>query len=204
MFCPRCGREALSGAAYCIQCGAALDAPGAADPPTTEPVAAQPTAMPLGPAPVGGASAAPFSQAPAAVRYAGFWRRFVAFWIDGILLMIAGTLVQLGMGLDLFNRELYDPRAWAASGISFLMGWFYSAFLESGKGQATLGQMVIGIRVTDLAGRRVSFARASGRHFAQILSALILFMGFVMVAFTEKKQGLHDMISGCLVVRAAD
>jgi uncharacterized RDD family membrane protein YckC len=197
MYCPRCGREALSGAAFCIQCGAALEAPAtAATLPATEP-------MPMAAvSPVADTPTPAF--APAAVRYAGFWRRFGAFWIDGILLMIAGMLVQLAMGLDFFDRSLTDPRAWAASGISFLMGWFYSAFLESGKGQATLGQMVIGIKVTDLAGRRVSFARATGRHFAQILSALILFMGYVMVAFTEKKQGLHDLMSGCLIVRAAN
>lgn len=195
----------MSGAAYCVQCGAALDAPATAAP--AAPLAGSPVMEPMPPA-HGGAAAPPAgtvpASAPATARYAGFWRRFWAFWIDGILLMIAGMLVQIAMGLDLFDRELTDPRAWAASGISFLMGWFYSAILESGKGQATLGQMVIGIKVTDLAGRRVSFARATGRHFAQILSALILFMGYVMIAFTEKKQGLHDMLSGCLIIRAAD
>lgn len=185
----------MSGAAYCVQCGAPLDAPAMAAPlPAPEPV---PMA---GVTQVAGVSA----PAPAAVRYGGFWRRFGAFWIDGILMWIAGALVQLGMGLDLFEREFTDPRSWAASGLSLLISWLYCALLESGRGQATLGQLVVGVKVTDLAGRRVSFLRATGRHFAQLVSALFLLMGYFMIAFTEKKQGLHDMISGCLVVRAAD
>ena len=61
--------------------------------------------------------------------------------------------------------------------------------------------MALGMKVTDLAGNRISFLRATGRYFAKIISALILFIGFIMVAFTEKKQGLHDMIAGTLVVR---
>lgn len=199
MFCPRCGREALSGAAYCVQCGAPLDAPATA-------LALEPAAMPPAPPPIAGATAPDFTQggqAPAPVRYAGFWRRFGAFWIDGILLWIAGTLVQLAMGMDLFARE-FDMKSVIASCIGLVMTWLYSALLESGRGQATLGQMVLGIKVTDLALRRVSFGRATGRHFAQILSALILFTGYLMVAFTEKKQGLHDLMAGCLLVRAAD
>jgi uncharacterized RDD family membrane protein YckC len=61
--------------------------------------------------------------------------------------------------------------------------------------------MALGIIVTDLEGRRIGFGRATGRYFAKILSALILGIGFLMVAFTQRKQGLHDMIAGTLVVR---
>lgn len=197
MFCPRCGREALSGAAFCVQCGAPLDVQATA-PPLVErapvPAAGAPA---VAPAP----SAAP---TPAAIRYGGFWRRFVAFWIDGILLWLAGSLLQVGMGVDLFDRDFTDPRILFSNFLSMILGWLYCAMLESSPRQATLGQMVIGIKVTDLQLRRISFGRATGRHFGQILSAVILLMGFVMIAFTEKKQGLHDMLAGCLVVRAAD
>jgi uncharacterized RDD family membrane protein YckC len=198
MFCPRCGREALSGAAFCVQCGAALDAPPTQSP-TSEPPPITPAATPMV-----GAPAAALAQAPAAVRYGGFWRRFCAFWIDGILLWLAGSLLQVGMGVSLFERDFTDPRTLFSSFLTMLMGWLYCALLESSARQATLGQMVIGIKVTDLQLRRVSFARATGRHFGQILSAVILLMGFVMIAFTEKKQGLHDMLAGCLVIRSAD
>lgn len=198
MFCPRCGREALSGAAYCVQCGAALDAP-LMDAPATPPPPIPAETMPVVVAP--GSVGAP---APAAVRYGGFWRRFGAFWIDGVLLWLAGSLLQVGMGVDLFERNFADPRTLLSNVLSMGMGWLYCALLESSPRQATLGQMVVGIRVTDLALRRVSFARATGRHFGQIISAVTLFMGYLMIALTEKKQGLHDMLSGCLVVRAAD
>ncbi len=72
--------------------------------------------------------------------------------------------------------------------------------MESSPTQATLGKMALGIKVTDLAGKRVGFGKATGRYFGKIISALILLIGFIMVAFTEKKQGLHDKMAGCLVV----
>jgi uncharacterized RDD family membrane protein YckC len=59
--------------------------------------------------------------------------------------------------------------------------------------------MIFGMKVTDLHGNRISFARATGRHFAKILSTMILFIGFIMVGFTERKQGLHDILAGTLV-----
>jgi uncharacterized RDD family membrane protein YckC len=60
--------------------------------------------------------------------------------------------------------------------------------------------MALGIVVTDAQGQRVSFARATGRYFGKIISSIILYIGFIMVAFTEKKQGLHDIMADCLVV----
>jgi len=59
--------------------------------------------------------------------------------------------------------------------------------------------MIFGMKVTDLNGNRISFARATGRHFAKWLSTLILWIGFIMVGFTDRKQGLHDMLAGTLV-----
>jgi uncharacterized RDD family membrane protein YckC len=61
--------------------------------------------------------------------------------------------------------------------------------------------MALGLKVTDLGGHRISFVRATGRHFAKILSGLLLCVGFIMVGFTRYKQGLHDMIAGTLVIR---
>jgi len=73
--------------------------------------------------------------------------------------------------------------------------------LESSARQATLGKMAVGIVVTDERGARISFGRATGRFFAKFLSMLILYVGYLMAAFTEKKQGLHDVLAGTLVVR---
>jgi uncharacterized RDD family membrane protein YckC len=79
----------------------------------------------------------------------------------------------------------------------------YYSLLESSSWQGTLGKKLLGMRVTDLNGNRISFGRATGRYFGKILSGMICFIGFVMVAFTEKRQGLHDMLAGTLVVTGA-
>jgi uncharacterized RDD family membrane protein YckC len=82
-----------------------------------------------------------------------------------------------------------------------LASWLYFAAFESSRWQATPGKKVLGLRVTDLEGKRLSFIRASGRYFGKIISWLLLGLGFVMAGFTEKKQALHDMLASCLVLR---
>jgi len=86
--------------------------------------------------------------------------------------------------------------------ILFVLSWIYHAWMESSEYQATLGKMALGLTVTDLMDQRLTFGRASGRFFARIVSNLIpLEIGYIMAGFTEKKQALHDMIAGCLVLR---
>ena len=123
--------------------------------------------------------------------YAGFWRRFVAWILDGLLL----SLVTLPFTLQ------FDARTSAGGTISTVVGWLYFALMESSTKQATVGKMALGIFVTDLDGRRISFGRATGRYFAKILSALTLGIGFLMAGFTERKQALHDMVASCLVLK---
>ncbi len=89
------------------------------------------------------------------------------------------------------------------SGVSALIGiaggWLYEAFMESSTRQATLGKMIFGMRVTDLAGNRISFERATGRYFAKWVSTITLFIGYIMAGFSERKQALHDLLAGTLV-----
>lgn len=145
-------------------------------------------------------------------NYAGFWRRVGAYLIDAILLgivtSILGSVLGMPMGAAAMSAVMSgDPAAIAAaqsSGnlgnlISIIIGVAYFAGMESSSHQATLGKKVLGMVVTDLAGNRLSLGRAVGRYFAKFVSAIILGIGFIMVAFTEKKQGLHDMIAGTLV-----
>jgi uncharacterized RDD family membrane protein YckC len=73
--------------------------------------------------------------------------------------------------------------------------------MESAPQQATLGKMALGLKVTDLQGEPISFARATGRYFGKIVSSLIFFVGFMMTGWTEKKQALHDIMAGTLVVK---
>lgn len=82
-----------------------------------------------------------------------------------------------------------------------LVPWIYSAYLESSQNQATLGKMAIRAAVTDMQGNRITFARASLRFFGKVLCILTLFIGFLIIAFTAYKQGLHDKIAGTLVFR---
>ena len=74
--------------------------------------------------------------------------------------------------------------------------------MESSEHQGTLGKMALGLTVTDMQARPVSFARASGRFFSKMITGMIpLAIGYIMAGFTEKKQALHDIIAGCLVLR---
>jgi uncharacterized RDD family membrane protein YckC len=87
------------------------------------------------------------------------------------------------------------------NGLSILATWLYHSLLESSSWQATVGKKAVGLRVTDMFGNRIGFGRATGRYFASILSGMICLIGFIMVAFSEKKQGLHDMLAGTLVLK---
>jgi len=133
--------------------------------------------------------------------YAGFWKRLGAFLIDFCILAFSYIAVIL-LSVNIINVPLAELMKF--SGIFNLMGlifnWLYYASMESSGCQATLGKMAWGLCVTDLDGKRISFGRATGRYFGKILSGLISCIGFLMIAFTRKKQALHDMMAGTLVV----
>jgi uncharacterized RDD family membrane protein YckC len=130
------------------------------------------------------------------MEYAGFWRRFAAYLIDNILIGIVIGIVIAILG------AIADDAGIVIGYLVAIVGTFvYFAWFESSDRQATVGKIALGIQVTDVQGNRVSFGKALGRNVAKILSALILYIGFIMAAFTEKKQGLHDMIAGTLVVK---
>lgn len=141
--------------------------------------------------------------------YAGFWLRFAAALIDGLLLGLITVPVGFVIGLILAatgNSQDSDLMM-AVNGlinvVSILLDWLYSSLLESSSWQGTVGKKVVGIRVTDLNGNRIGFAKATGRHFGKILSSIICLVGFFMAAFTEKSQALHDMLAGTLVLYGA-
>ena len=133
--------------------------------------------------------------------YGGFWIRVVAYIIDAILLGVVGTVLGLAVGSNPFDPDPAAGYDATGNGISFVVGWLYFALLESSERGATIGKMAVGLRVVTDQGGRLSFLNATGRYFAKILSAIILLIGFIMVAFTERKRGLHDMIAGTLVVK---
>ena len=125
----------------------------------------------------------------AAPLYAGFWRRVAASSFDGAFLVIPnviiGQLIPVGVPALLAGTMVYCA--------------YYAGFHSSGT-QATPGKRFFGIKVTDRAGERIGLGRAIGRYFAVVLSLIVLGLGFLPAAFTQKRQALHDMICGTLVV----
>ncbi len=148
-------------------------------------------------------------QPTESVTYANFWIRFAAVFIDGLVLLIPGTAIQwILMGSYLTNpNAIQDDLEGYLTNYAYtmvimnLLYWLYFALMESSEWQATLGKRAVNIKVTDLDGNRISFLRATGRFFGKILSSLILLVGYIMAAFTEKKQALHDILAGTLVVQ---
>jgi uncharacterized RDD family membrane protein YckC len=202
-FCNKCGAQNAADARFCSRCGT----------PTNPAPSVVPAAMP-----------SPYSASPAAyqvvapvagVGYGGFWIRVVAYIIDAIILRVVVAPVGLifgGLGLagGMLGRIPHFGFPFFGLGllgggvtiIALLFGsWLYEAFMESSSYQATLGKMICGLKVTDLNGNRISFERATGRHFAKWLSSMILGIGYIMVGFTGRKQGLHDLLAGTLVRR---
>ena len=126
------------------------------------------------------------------MKYAGFWKRFWALIID--------SLIMLPVAFILLLLEKIDSLYWISALSSVIVWWLYFAFFESGERQATPGKRLLQIYVTNLDGQRISFARATGRYFSKTLSAIIFGVGYLMAAFTEKKQALHDMVASTLVI----
>ena len=133
--------------------------------------------------------------------HGGFWKRLLAYLIDWVILIaISIVIVMLGAVLLVAGGV---PTTWAGpfgNLVGLLVGWLYYALFESSEWQATPGKRALDMKVTDMEGRRIGFWRATGRHFGKILSMLLLFAGFIMIAFTREKQGLHDIMAGCLVI----
>ncbi len=177
MFCPRCGAPAAEPARFCTQCGHALDAA----PQVPEPV------------------------------FAGFWLRVGAYLIDQFILTAIYLVLAVVLGISALGMVLGAAgRAGAVApllgnvflvwGIMIFAHWLYCALFESSARQATPGKLALRIKVTDLNGARISFGRASGRFFAEWLTGCTFGVGYLMVAFTKKRQALHDMIAETVVV----
>ena len=132
------------------------------------------------------------------LKYAGFWIRFVAYIIDGVLL----SIVQYMIGSLFISDYDFTSGNLGVSFISLIVGIGYFAGLESSSRQATLGKMALNLKVVDTRGQRISFANALGRYFAKILSVITLLIGFMMAGWDPKKQALHDKLADTLVVEA--
>ena len=137
-----------------------------------------------------GADLSPIKPGAANSSYAGFWKRLAALLIDSLVVSVAsGALTAATLGIGVASI--------------FVLPWLYEAVMLSSVKQATLGKMALGIIVTKVDGGRLTFARATGRHFAKWISACLLGIGFLIAAFTARKQALHDMIAETLVMNGS-
>jgi uncharacterized RDD family membrane protein YckC len=211
MICASCGATAKEGAAFCGSCGKPIIGYSVAH-------------SPAGSVAGGAVGSAVTAATGDTGRYAGFWLRFVAAIIDGLILgipfgiVVFMTVISAIPGLMQMGEKpnpmvvvmMILPRIFFVLLLAVVASWLYWALMESSQWQATLGKKALGLYVTDLGGSRMSFGKASGRFFAgrglsmvPYLGGLYYLVDCIMAGFTEKKQALHDMIAGCLVQRNA-
>lgn len=143
-------------------------------------------------------------------NYSSGMRRFVAFVIDHMLLGAVLSAVAWQVFDWPFGFNDYDfPFHWHHWNFNILSHNFlketliiiYYALMESSKYQATLGKIVMGIRVVNKDGRGIDFSKALLRNLSKLLSAFILGIGYIMMIFDDRKQGLHDKIADTFVVK---
>ncbi|TVR94063.1 MAG: hypothetical protein EA418_11020 [Wenzhouxiangellaceae bacterium] len=143
--------------------------------------------------------------------YAGFWKRLVAYMVDGIIRMVASIVILLIAAYLDNPAGFLDPEVHGDLGLAGAMGTLvvllmyllYHPLFEASRHQATPGKMLLGIIVTDAAGQRLSFAHALGRHLASAITwmtSFLLYFGYWMAGITARKQALHDLIANCLVI----
>ena len=204
IFCSQCGSSNNANARFCQKCGASIVAGVAAITPVSG------TMVSSGPA------AAVMAVAPGQ-QYGGFWIRFLAVIVDGIILRVAlqpilailglphlwwfGRFGRFDHSIDIEDFVIFLSTLSTVLAIFFIGHWLYEALLTSSAWQGTVGKKLLGLKVTDDFGNRISFARATGRYFSKILSAMICYIGYIMAGFTDRKKALHDMIAGTVVVK---
>ncbi|RUT47395.1 RDD family protein [Paenibacillus anaericanus] len=140
--------------------------------------------------------------------YAGFWKRFGAYFLDLIIIYLSVVcFISIWAVFELFLNSIGIEQDQKGSilgtlgvPIYLMIPWVYYAFFESSKMKATIGKQAFKIEVCDLNFHKLSFWRASIRYWSKLLSAIIFLFGFIMAGFTNKKQALHDLISSTLVI----
>jgi len=199
MFCPKCGKETDASGKFCQWCGADIGSI------PENPVVTQEV-----------------EESPDIGVYAGLGRRFIAFIIDIIIILLFDLVAMAVLGLTRGIQNAYfyfvqrvpveqltaDGTMGAMLGsviaaygmVLIVIPWLYFAGFESSRSQATPGKLLMHIVVTDMIGNKPTFARVTLRHFAKFVSGLVILIGFLMIGLTKKRQGLHDRIAGCLVL----
>jgi uncharacterized RDD family membrane protein YckC len=204
IYCSKCGSQNSGTAQFCQNCGLALSSG------ITPAQAAAPARA------YASASAGAYVPAPV-LPYGGFWIRLLAHLIDHVILgavaapfvfiMILPAALRVARQAELNNDPSPELLLTVVGSVfmyvalAFVGQWLYEALLTSSSWQGTIGKHILRLKVVDQAGQRISFGRATGRFFAKILSSMFFCIGFIMIGFTERKTGLHDLIAGTMVLR---
>lgn len=146
---------------------------------------------------------------PTMLQYGGFWIRFVAKIIDNIIMGIVNWAIMIPVSMVAAPAVIQSGEQFPTSGFFAFMGLqvFFSISLPAaystffiGRFGATLGKMAFRLKVVTPEGGRVSYGRALGRFFSEMLSSMILLIGYIMAAFDDEKRTLHDRICSTRVV----
>jgi uncharacterized RDD family membrane protein YckC len=150
-------------------------------------------------------------QAIGARRYAGFWIRFVAYVLDAVILSIVFSIISVPLMLLLGGgAAISDPSALTGMAlgvlglyflVSFVLTFWYQAYFVSKRG-GTPGKLILGLKVIHPDGSLLSMGQAFGRSLAYLVSAIIMYIGFIMIGFDPEKRGLHDRICETRVIYA--
>jgi uncharacterized RDD family membrane protein YckC len=208
LTCENCGTEIPEGASFCARCGSPVSVAQLG--PVYVPPAPPPAEEIPGPQ--------QFALPQVQPKYAGFWLRAVASLIDRVILsflfvLIASFRPAVFLILPDPNTQLHPPATLqefllsvphptpAGFLVLLLLMWIYYAAFEASSWQATPGKKVLRLYVTDVFGRPITFARASFHNIGRTISEMTFWVGYIPVGFTEKKQGLHDILAGCVLLR---
>jgi uncharacterized RDD family membrane protein YckC len=137
-------------------------------------------------------------------NYANFWIRLLAFIIDFVIMSILFNIIRIVINFKLKNEYIvadYGFFVLYRGPIVFIIGWLYYSIFESSKVMATVGKMVVKIKVTNLLGNRITFFNATGRFFGKFISSLFLCMGYIMIFFMSTNQSLHDYWAQTVVIK---
>ncbi len=126
------------------------------------------------------------------VIYAGFWRRFFAAVIDGVITWPIGLTAGFVTGNDLILNI----------SVSSIVGLIYVSVFDSSEMQATPGKEIMGLTImTEGEHQRLTFKKALIRYLLKIVSGAVMFLGYLIQPFTGKRQTFHDMIAETIVVK---
>lgn len=184
MHCRNCGHDNLPEARFCASCGAALVATIEPSPAVSEPVSVP-------------------SPPVVAMEYAGFWIRFAACLIDILIISAAASVFRFGLSLPMLaGSGGFGITGMIWSSIAGFLPWLYWWLLTGLRGQ-TLGKMILNIKVVNRQGNKPGLGYAALREIiGKTVSFLVLFLGFLWIAWDKDKRGWHDKIAGTYVVKS--